>query len=126
MFPSPNCMMHAKESECMTKTDLIEEIARAIEVSRKDAYAIVETMLDSIVRSLHKGENVEIRGWGSFHIRQRRARLGRNPKTGARVEVPPKRIAYFRPSKELNDLVNSLSEVEVSGPTAVLLNPPTS
>lgn len=110
----------------MTKTDLLEEVAGVIEVSRKDASAIIETILDSIVRSLRNGEKIEIRGWGSFHIRQRRARQGRNPKTGARVEVAPKRIACFRPSKELNELVNSLSEVEVPGSTPVLLEPPRS
>jgi integration host factor subunit beta len=108
----------------MTKTDLLEEVAGVIGVSRKDAYVIIEAILDASVRSLRNGEKIEIRGWGSFHIRQRRARQGRNPKTGAQVEVRPKRIAYFRPSKELNELVNSLSEVEVRGDVPVLLEPP--
>jgi integration host factor subunit beta len=107
----------------MTKTDLVEEVARVIEVSRKDAYVIIETILDSMVRSLRNGERIEIRGLGSFHTRQRKGRLGRNPKTGARVIVPPKRIPYFRPSKELKELVNSLVETEVSEPTPVSLEP---
>ena len=110
----------------MNRTDLIEEVATVIEVTQKDAYAIVEVIFDSIVRSLRKGEKVEIRGWGSFRTRQRRARVARNPKTGARVEVPPKRIPYFTASKELKDLVNSAAVAEVSEPTPVSPEPPRS
>ena len=109
----------------MTKADLVEEVARVLEVSRKDAYSIVEVIFDSIVRSLRNGDKIEIRRVGSFRTRQRRARVARNPKTGARVEVPPKRIPYFTPSKELKDLVNSAAVAEVSEPTPVSLDPPT-
>jgi integration host factor subunit beta len=59
-----------------------------------------------VVRALRGGDKIEIRGFGSFRTRQRQARIGRNPKTGERVEVPSKRIPYFKPSKELKDLVN--------------------
>jgi integration host factor subunit beta len=59
------------------------------------------------VRSLRTGDKIEIRGFGSFRTRQRQPRIGRNPKTGARVEVPAKKIPYFKPSKELKDVVNS-------------------
>jgi integration host factor subunit beta len=59
-----------------------------------------------VVKSLRTGDKIEIRGFGSFRTRQRQPRVGRNPKTGARVEVPAKRIPYFKPSKELKDLVN--------------------
>jgi len=89
-------------------------------VTQKDAYAIVEIIFDSIVRSLRNGEKIEIRGLGSFRIRQRRARVARNPKTGARVEVPPKRIPYFKASKELKELVNSSAAVEGSVPVPAL------
>ena len=68
---------------------------------------IVEAIFDSIVRSLRSGDKIEIRGFGSFRTRQRQPRIGRNPKTGARVEVPAKKIPYFKPSKELKDVVNS-------------------
>jgi len=61
-----------------------------------------------MVRAVGRGEKVEIRGFGSFHVRQRRGRIGRNPKTGARVEVPPKKIFYFRPSKELRELIERI------------------
>ena len=93
----------------MTKAELIEEVSRVVEMTRKDSEEIVETIFDSIVGSLHKGEKIEIRGFGSFRTRQRQSRVGRNPKTGTRVEVPSKRIPYFKPSKELRDLVNSSS-----------------
>jgi integration host factor subunit beta len=90
----------------MTKAELIEEVSKAVEMTRKDSETIVETIFESIVSSLHRGEKIEIRGFGSFRTRQRQPRVGRNPKTGSRVEVPSKRIPYFKPSKELRDLVN--------------------
>ncbi len=90
----------------MTKAELIEEVSKVVEMTRKDSEIIVETIFESIVNSLHKGDKIEIRGFGSFRTRQRQPRVGRNPKTGSRVEVPSKRIPYFKPSKELRDLVN--------------------
>ena len=90
----------------MTKADLIEEVARVVEVTRKDAEVIVDTVFKSVVDSLQGGDKVEIRGFGSFRTRQRRGRIGRNPKSGDKVEVPPKTIPFFKPSKELRDVVN--------------------
>lgn len=90
----------------MTKADLIEEVARVVEVTRKDSEVIVDAIFESVVRALRNGDKIEIRGFGSFRTRQRQPRIGRNPKTGARVDVPSKRIPYFKPSKELKDLVN--------------------
>ena len=91
----------------MTKADLIEEVSRVVEMTRKESEVIVEAIFDSIVRSLRTGDKIEIRGFGSFRTRQRQPRIGRNPKTGARVEVPAKKIPYFKPSKELKDVVNN-------------------
>ena len=91
----------------MTKADLIEEVSRVVEMTRKASEVIVEAIFDSIVRSLRSGDKIEIRGFGSFRTRQRQPRIGRNPKTGARVEVPAKKIPYFKPSKELKDVVNN-------------------
>jgi integration host factor subunit beta len=91
----------------MTKADLIDEVSRLAELTRKDSEVIVETIFDSIVRSLRVGDKIEIRGFGSFRTRQRKPRVGRNPKTGDRVEVPAKKIPFFKPSKELKDLVNN-------------------
>jgi integration host factor subunit beta len=91
----------------VTKADLIEEVSRVVEMTRKDSEVIVESIFESVVRSLRAGDKIEIRGFGSFRTRQRQPRVGRNPKTGTRVEVPSKRIPYFKPSKELKDLVNA-------------------
>jgi integration host factor subunit beta len=99
----------------MTKADLIEEVANLAEVTRKDGEVIVETIFDSIVKSLRAGDKIEIRGFGSFRTRQRKPRTGRNPKTGAKVEVPAKKIPYFKPSKELKDLVNGGSSEKANG-----------
>jgi len=90
----------------LTKADLIEEVLRITELPRKESETIVETIFDSIIAALQKGEKIEIRGFGSFRTRQRRGRVGRNPKTGAKVEVPAKKIPFFKPSKELKVFVN--------------------
>ena len=102
----------------MTKADLIEEVSRVVEMTRKESEVIVEAIFDSIVRSLRTDDKIEIRGFGSFRTRQRQPRIGRNPKTGARVEVPAKKIPYFKPSKELKDLVNTSHAAEAAAPPA--------
>ncbi len=100
----------------MTKADLIDEVSRQVELTRKDSEVIVETIFDSIVHSLRAGDKIEIRGFGSFRTRQRNPRVGRNPKTGDRVEVPAKKIPFFKPSKELKDLVNSTAAAAGAAP----------
>lgn len=89
-----------------TKADLIEEVLTLGNFTRKDSEVIVETIFEAVTGALKRGDKIEIRGFGSFRIRQRKPRIGRNPKTGARVEVPAKRVPYFKPSKELRDMVN--------------------
>jgi integration host factor subunit beta len=108
---------HTKE-RTMTKADLIEEVTRVTELPRKESEVVVETIFDSIIEALQKSDKIEIRGFGSFRTRQRRGRIGRNPKTGAKVEVPPKKIPFFKPSKELKDFVNT------SKPTTSAAEPP--
>jgi len=90
----------------MTKADLVEEVAKVTELTRKDSEVIVDTMFESVIKALKTGDKLEVRGFGSFRVRQRNARVGRNPKTGEKVEVPAKRVPYFKPSKELKDLIN--------------------
>ena len=87
----------------MTKAELVDEVARAAELNKRDAEVIVETVFESIVSALHKGEKVELRGFGSFRTRERGPRRGRNPKTGEPVDVPAKRVPYFKPGKELKE-----------------------
>jgi|SRR5947209_6077483 len=102
----------------MTKADLIEEVAKIVELTRKDSEVVVETIFDSIVHSLRVGDKIEIRGFGSFRTRERKARVGRNPKTGDKVEVPAKKIPFFKPSKELKDVVNHGGATGASTPSA--------
>jgi integration host factor subunit beta len=87
----------------MTKAELVEEVARAAELNKRDAEVIVETVFDSIITALHRGEKVELRGFGSFRTRERGPRRGRNPKTGEPVDVPAKRVPYFKAGKELKE-----------------------
>ncbi len=90
----------------MTKADLIEEVSAVSRLSKKSSELVVNTFFDSIVESLRRSEKIELRGFGSFKLRQRRARVGRNPKTGERVDVPAKVVPYFKPGKDLRELVN--------------------
>jgi integration host factor subunit beta len=85
----------------LTKADLIDKISGVLELTRKQAAAMVEYILNSMVRALDRGEKIEIRGFGSFRTRPRRARIGHNPKTGVKVEVPAKRIVAFKASQDL-------------------------
>src|SRR5438045_9131223 len=90
----------------MTKAELVEEVARAAELNKRDAEVIVETVFDSIIGALHKGEKVELRGFGSFRVRERGPRRGRNPKTGDPVDIPAKRAPYFKPGQFLKEMIN--------------------
>ena len=90
----------------MTKAELVDEVARVVQLTKKQAETIVNIVFDSIVESLRAGEKIELRGFGSFRLRSRKSRTGRNPKTGEKVEVPSKKIPYFKPGKELKELIN--------------------
>ena len=96
----------------MTKAELVEEVARVSELTKKHSEVIVNAVFESIVEALRKDDKIELRGFGSFRIRQRRSRQGRNPKTGDKVDVPAKRIPYFKPGKELKELINTASGAE--------------
>jgi integration host factor subunit beta len=102
----------------MTKADLVEKVTRLGDLTRRDGEIIVETIFDSVIRALQGGDKIEIRGFGSFRIRQRNPRIGRNPKTGERVEVPAKRVPYFKPSKAARSL-NPEEAAKPSGPSAL-------
>lgn len=91
----------------MTKADLIEAVATQCEISKKDAETTVNTFLECIIDSLNRDEGVELRGFGSFRIRQREARQGRNPRTGATVAVDAKKVPYFKVGKQLKEMINN-------------------
>lgn len=90
----------------MTKSALINLIAQQMELSRKDAESAVNTVFDSICQSLEEGDRVELRGFGSFGLKERRSREGRNPKTGERVTVDAKRVLFFKAGKALRERVD--------------------
>ncbi|HQG93115.1 MAG TPA: HU family DNA-binding protein [Acidobacteriota bacterium] len=85
----------------MTKADLADRITQKAQLNRSEALQAVQTILDSLTTSLQHGDKVELRGFGSFRIRARKPRLGRNPKTGERVDVPAKKIVHFKPGRNL-------------------------
>src|SRR5213082_2261246 len=83
----------------MTKADLVNDVSNAAELTKKDAERLVEIVFESIIDSLNRGEKIELRGFGSFRVRERGSRRGRNPKTGAAVNIPAKRVPYFKPAR---------------------------
>ena len=98
----------------MTKAELVEDVARAAELTKKDAERLVEIVFESIIETLNQGEKIELRGFGSFRVRERGARRGRNPKTGDPVSIPAKRVPYFKPGKELKELIEFLIEKDIA------------
>ena len=91
----------------MTKAELVDKIAeKKPGLTRKDVEAVVNTVLDSVKDALSNEDKVEIRGFGSFRIRHRRAKTGRNPKTGETVSVPPKKVPFFKAGKEMREMVD--------------------
>ena len=90
----------------MTKAALVEEVARVADLTKKHSEVIVDTVFRSIIEALHRGEKIELRGFGSFRLRRREPRKGRNPKTGDKVDVPSKQVPYFKPGKDLKAIIN--------------------
>jgi len=91
----------------MTKSDLIEQAAeKAKNFTAKDVEIIVNSIFDSMTESLAKGDKIEIRGFGSFKVKKRAARKGRNPKTGQSIDVPEKKVPFFKIGKELKEMMN--------------------
>jgi integration host factor subunit beta len=101
------------EGGLMNKAKLIEKVSERVRIPSNAAKVVVDTIFDSMRESLEKGEGIEIRGFGSFAIRQYGAYKGRNPKTGKTVDVPPKRLPHFRVGRELKEKVNRIKgEIE--------------
>lgn len=93
----------------MTKAELVEEVAKAADLTKKDSEVIVDEVFKNIIQALNSGDKIELRGFGSFRVRKRDARRGRNPKTGEPVDIPAKTVPYFKPGKELKELINGKS-----------------
>jgi nucleoid DNA-binding protein len=94
----------------MTKADLVEEVSTQTGVSKQHTASIVDGVLDAVCRALSEGRHLEIRGFGTFKVRERRARRARNPRSGSEVMVPAKLVPVFKPSKELRAQVLEATE----------------
>jgi integration host factor subunit beta len=93
--------------EAMTKADLVERVSERIKLTKKQTELIVNTLFTSVTDALTQGDKVELRGFGSFRVRQRHSRDGRNPKTGQGVHIPPKKVPFFKAGKELREMVDN-------------------
>ncbi len=89
------------------KVELAHEVADKSDLTQQQGEVVVQEVLDSVIEALQSGDRVELRGFGSFRMKDRKARVGRNPKTGETVQIPAKRVAHFRLGKELRELINS-------------------
>ncbi len=90
----------------MTKAEIINRVASLTGMNRKDAIVALEIFLDSVKESLKRGDKVSLVGFGTFYVKHKNARNGRNPRTGERIQIPPKMIATFKPGKAFRMLVN--------------------
>jgi integration host factor subunit beta len=109
----------------MTKSDLIERVAtRVPHISKKDTEVVVNTIFDSMTEALRRGARIEIRGFGSFQVKIREAREGRNPKTGEEVRIPAKRTPFFKVGKELKERIDDAWRAEQDGQGSVAPSAP--
>lgn len=90
----------------MNKAELVDVVAKEAQTTKKDAEMVINSMMDTIVKSVASGEKVTLVGFGTFEARQRKARVGRNPKTNEPLQIPAKRVAGFRVGKEFGEAVN--------------------
>jgi integration host factor subunit beta len=103
----------------MIKADLINKISQELNIPKQEAEEGVNLFFETIREAILRGEEIEIRGFGSFRFRNRAPRKGRNPKTGEKVDVPPKKIPYFKMGKELKALLNqSVEGAPEDGPSS--------
>lgn len=91
----------------MTKAELVEQVSEHIDLTKKQTEVIVNILFNSITEALSQGDKVELRGFGSFRIRNRNPREGRNPKTGDAVHIPAKKVPFFKAGKELREMVDN-------------------
>lgn len=92
----------------MTKADLVESVAEKTGLTRTDVAEVVDKFLEAIKQSLEGGNNIEIRGFGTFKIKHRKSRKARNPRTGEEVPVPDRKVPVFKPSSEFKNLITKL------------------
>ncbi len=88
----------------MIKADLVNRVSQAATITKQQSEKAIETMLDALSHSLQRGERIELRGFGVFSVRPRKRGIGRNPRTGQEVQIPPGRTIRFKPGKDLQDI----------------------
>lgn len=106
-------MPKSREEPAFTKSLLVESVRKTVDLSPEQASGVVEAVFDAMTNELHRGGKIEVRHFGSFRRRERRARQGRNPLTGALVEVPAKSVVYFTPGQ---DLKRRLADIQPKAP----------
>ena len=89
----------------MNKAELVDQVAKEAEITKKDAGVVVSAVIDKISDALAKGEKVQLIGFGTFEVRERAARKGRNPATGKQINIPASKTPAFKPGKELKETV---------------------
>jgi nucleoid DNA-binding protein len=102
----------------MNREGLISEISRLCGMPRIEAARVVDTIVDSMTAALTRGDKIELRGFGTFRVRSRSARSGRNPKTGAFIHVPPKRVPFFKAGREVKSMLASLTSQRSASATS--------
>lgn len=99
-----------QQGAILSREKLVQELTESVDLTRREAKAVVEAMLDAMVKALQQGDRIEIRNFGVFWSRVRAARTARNPVTGIKLDIPPKRVARFKPAKELEAKLNPPEE----------------
>ena len=95
----------------MTKAEIVNRVAQLTGMSRKDTIEALEIFLAAIKESLKQGDKISLVGFGTFFVKEKKARHGRNPRTGDRIQIPPKFIATFKPGKAFRQLINDGADV---------------
>jgi integration host factor subunit alpha len=93
-------------SRTITRADIVESLVREVGLSRTESQDMLEAVLESLIGTLERGEGVKLSRFGNFTVRAKRARVGRNPKTGVEAEIAPRRVATFKPSQILREMVD--------------------
>lgn len=107
MRPTFCSLLRDREEDCLNKSDLIDGLTKRLPtMAGRDVEVIINTIFDSMTDALVRGDRIEIRGFGSFEVRTRKPRLGRNPKTGTSVNVSERKVPFFKVGKELRERVN--------------------
>ena len=103
--PNAHNESRRREEDEMTKADIVDQIAERTGLTKKDVAETVDSFLNAVARALANGHHIEIRGFGTFRVKDRKSRIARNPRTGDAVPVPPRKVPVFKVSKELKDMV---------------------